>query len=88
MINIIKTIDVAELQLLLQLLNFCITQVLANFLSAPLASGVDSNSLGWPMVAFDLDPSVVKVSGFICVGILRTVGRRQLYFFHKKYSRV
>lgn len=35
-------------------------QVLANFLSAPLASGSDGDSVGWPYVAFDLDPTVVK----------------------------
>ncbi|PSS29238.1 K(+) efflux antiporter 3 like [Actinidia chinensis var. chinensis] len=37
-------------------------QVLANFLSAPLASGVDADVVGWPCVAFDIDPSVVKAS--------------------------
>lgn len=36
-------------------------QVLANLLSAPLASGSDGNTVGWPYVAFDLNPSVVKV---------------------------
>lgn len=35
-------------------------KVLANFLSTPLASGIDGDA-GWPYVAFDLDPSVVKV---------------------------
>ncbi|XP_073004748.1 K(+) efflux antiporter 3, chloroplastic [Typha latifolia] len=42
-------------------------QVLANFLSTPLASGLDGNNAGWPYVAFDLNPSVVKAarkSGF------------------------
>ncbi|KAF9675746.1 hypothetical protein SADUNF_Sadunf09G0064900 [Salix dunnii] len=37
-------------------------QVLANFLSAPLASGIDGDSVGWPYVAFDLNVSVVKAS--------------------------
>lgn len=37
-------------------------QVLANFLSNPLASGGDSDVTGWPYVAFDLDPTVVEVS--------------------------
>ncbi|XP_071696809.1 K(+) efflux antiporter 3, chloroplastic-like [Rutidosis leptorrhynchoides] len=37
------------------------SQVLANFLSTPLASGIDGDA-GWPFVAFDLDPSVVKAS--------------------------
>ncbi|XP_062082719.1 K(+) efflux antiporter 3, chloroplastic isoform X1 [Humulus lupulus] len=37
-------------------------QVLANLLSTPLAAGIDSDSLGCPYVAFDLDPSVVKTS--------------------------
>ncbi|XP_073292587.1 K(+) efflux antiporter 3, chloroplastic-like isoform X2 [Primulina huaijiensis] len=36
-------------------------QVLANFLSTPLASGIDGVA-GWPYVAFDLDPSIVKAS--------------------------
>lgn len=36
-------------------------QVLANFLSAPLASGLDGDSVGLRYVAFDLDPSIVKV---------------------------
>ena len=36
-------------------------QVLANFLSTPLASGLDGDA-GWPFVAFDLDPTVVKVT--------------------------
>ncbi|XP_058190737.1 K(+) efflux antiporter 3, chloroplastic-like [Rhododendron vialii] len=36
-------------------------QVLANFLVAPLASGVDDVA-GWPYVAFDIDFSVVKAS--------------------------
>ncbi|XP_021776209.1 K(+) efflux antiporter 3, chloroplastic-like isoform X3 [Chenopodium quinoa] len=35
-------------------------QVLANFLSAPLASGADGEAAGWPYVAFDLNPSVVE----------------------------
>lgn len=56
-------------------------KVLANFLSNPLASGGDSDAIvGWPYVAFDLDPMVVKVSVFehwawplstsICIGLL------------------
>lgn len=42
-------------------------QVLANFLSTPLASGLDGDKMGWPYVAFDLNPGVVKAarkSGF------------------------
>ncbi|KAL9238513.1 hypothetical protein vseg_012922 [Gypsophila vaccaria] len=35
-------------------------QVLANFLSAPLASGADGDAVGWPYVAFDQNPAVVK----------------------------
>ncbi|KAL7199598.1 hypothetical protein ACSBR2_021815 [Camellia fascicularis] len=46
-------------------------QVLANFLSAPLASGMDGDAVGWPYVAFDIDPSVVKSS--------RTLGFPVLY---------
>ncbi|XP_068656240.1 K(+) efflux antiporter 3, chloroplastic-like isoform X2 [Aristolochia californica] len=37
-------------------------QVLANFLSTPLASGLDGDFVGWPFVAFDLDPAVVKAA--------------------------
>lgn len=37
-------------------------QVLANFLSAPLASGSDGEGRGWPYVAFDVDPAVVKAA--------------------------
>lgn len=36
-------------------------QVLANFLSTPLVSGVDSDLVGWPYIGFDLNPAVVKV---------------------------
>ncbi|XP_022726853.1 K(+) efflux antiporter 3, chloroplastic-like isoform X3 [Durio zibethinus] len=36
-------------------------QVLANFLSTPLASGGDGDIMGLHYVAFDLNPSVVKV---------------------------
>ncbi|XP_047315167.1 K(+) efflux antiporter 3, chloroplastic [Impatiens glandulifera] len=37
-------------------------QVLAKFLSMPLLPGVEGYFTGWPYVAFDLDPSVVKAS--------------------------
>ncbi|XP_074312773.1 K(+) efflux antiporter 3, chloroplastic [Silene latifolia] len=37
-------------------------QVLANFLSAPLASGIDGDAMGWPYVAFDQNPAVVKAA--------------------------
>ncbi|CAN6352419.1 unnamed protein product [Urochloa humidicola] len=35
-------------------------QVLAKFLSAPLSFGLDQDAEGWPYVAFDLNPAVVK----------------------------
>ncbi|GLJ29909.1 hypothetical protein SUGI_0591300 [Cryptomeria japonica] len=35
-------------------------QVLANFLSTPLAAGLDGDLAGLPYVAFDLDPTVIK----------------------------
>ncbi|KAI3732427.1 hypothetical protein L1987_63632 [Smallanthus sonchifolius] len=35
------------------------SEVLANFLSTPLANGIDGD-VGWPFVAFELDPSVEK----------------------------
>lgn len=38
-------------------------KVLANFLSNPLASG-EGDEVGWPYVAFDVDPNVVKVRVF------------------------
>ncbi|KAM5548500.1 K(+) efflux antiporter 3, chloroplastic [Rosa sericea] len=51
-------------------------QVLANFLSTPLASGIDGDALGWPYVAFDLDPSVVKGSRKLGFPILYGDGSR------------
>ncbi|KAK9942856.1 hypothetical protein M0R45_008501 [Rubus argutus] len=51
-------------------------QVLANFLSTPLASGIDGEALGWPYVAFDLDPSVVKASRKLGFPILYGDGSR------------
>ncbi|KAA8545699.1 hypothetical protein F0562_020850 [Nyssa sinensis] len=51
-------------------------QVLANFLSTPLASGVDGDAMGWPYVAFDLDPSVVKASRKLGFPILYGDGSR------------
>lgn len=35
--------------------------MLANFLSTPLVSGVDSDLVGWPYIGFDFNPAVVKV---------------------------
>ena len=52
---------------------FSVIQVLANFLSAPLASGVDADVVGWPCVAFDIDPSVVKVSLFFIHLVVRRI---------------
>ncbi|KAF4381031.1 hypothetical protein F8388_011953 [Cannabis sativa] len=56
-------------------------QVLANLLSTPLAAGVDSDSLGCPYVAFDLDPSVVKDSiyGLMHLQTSRKLGFPTLY---------
>ncbi|XP_051136781.1 K(+) efflux antiporter 3, chloroplastic [Andrographis paniculata] len=52
-------------------------QVLANFLSTPLASGVDGSvGAGWPYVAFDLDPSVVKLSRKLGFPVLYGDGSR------------
>ena len=39
----------------------CIVQVLAKFLAAPLSFGLEQDTEGWPYVAFDLNPAVVKV---------------------------
>ncbi|KAJ0010122.1 hypothetical protein Pint_33523 [Pistacia integerrima] len=51
-------------------------QVLANFLSTPLASGLDTDMVGWPYVAFDLNPSVVKASRKLGFSILYGDGSR------------
>ncbi|KAJ7968354.1 K(+) efflux antiporter chloroplastic-like [Quillaja saponaria] len=51
-------------------------QVLANFLSTPLASGGDSDSVGWPYVGFDLDLKVVKTSRNLGFPILYGDGSR------------
>ncbi|GMH16413.1 hypothetical protein Nepgr_018254 [Nepenthes gracilis] len=51
-------------------------QVLANFLSAPLASGGDSDLVGWPYVAFDLNPAVVKAARKLGFPILYGDGSR------------
>ncbi|KAL6012748.1 K(+) efflux antiporter 3, chloroplastic [Asimina triloba] len=37
-------------------------QVLANFLSTPLTSGLEGDLIGWPYIAFDLNPQVVKAA--------------------------
>ncbi|KAF3435851.1 hypothetical protein FNV43_RR22943 [Rhamnella rubrinervis] len=50
--------------------------VLANFLSTPLASGVDGDAVGRPFVAFDLDPSVVKGSRKLGFPVLYGDGSR------------
>ena len=48
------------------LISLCLQlQVLANLLSAPLSSGGDGEAVGWPFVAFDLNPAVVKVGSDI-----------------------
>ncbi|CAA0806746.1 K(+) efflux antiporter 3- chloroplastic [Striga hermonthica] len=51
-------------------------QVLANFLSTPLAAGSDSMDAGWPYVAFDLDLSVVKTSRKLGFPVLYGDGSR------------
>ncbi|KAK1277866.1 hypothetical protein QJS04_geneDACA003351 [Acorus gramineus] len=51
-------------------------QVLANFLSTPLASGLDGDNVGWPYVAFDLNPKVVKASRNLGFPILYGDGSR------------
>ncbi|KAM0061062.1 putative regulator of K+ conductance, cation/H+ exchanger, NAD(P)-binding domain superfamily [Helianthus debilis subsp. tardiflorus] len=51
------------------------SQVLANFLSTPLANGIDGDA-GWPFVAFDLDPSVVKASSKLGFPVLYGDGSR------------
>ncbi|KAK7252249.1 hypothetical protein RIF29_36069 [Crotalaria pallida] len=51
-------------------------QVLANFLGNPLASRGDSGAVGWPYVAFDLDPTVVKEARNLGFPILYGDGSR------------
>uniref|UniRef100_A0A7N0T0N9 RCK N-terminal domain-containing protein n=1 Tax=Kalanchoe fedtschenkoi TaxID=63787 RepID=A0A7N0T0N9_KALFE len=51
-------------------------QVLANFLSTPLATGLDGNFEGWPYVAFELDLSIVKASRKLGFPVLYGDGSR------------
>ncbi|XP_020599791.1 K(+) efflux antiporter 3, chloroplastic isoform X2 [Phalaenopsis equestris] len=51
-------------------------QVLANFLSMPLASGCDSNTIGWPYVVFDLNLSEVQAARRLGFPILYGDGSR------------
>ncbi|MCL7035604.1 hypothetical protein MKW94_022462 [Papaver nudicaule] len=51
-------------------------QVLANFLSTPLASEMYGDLVGWPYVAFDIDPRVVKNQRKMGVPILYGDGSR------------
>ncbi|XP_077214815.1 K+ efflux antiporter 3 isoform X2 [Tasmannia lanceolata] len=51
-------------------------QVLANFLSTPLASGLDGDFVGWPYIAFDLDPVVVRAARKLGFPILYGDGSR------------
>lgn len=51
-------------------------QVLANFLSAPLASGAGGDSAGWRFVAFDLDPGRVKAARKVGFPVLYGDGSR------------
>ncbi|GJN35531.1 hypothetical protein PR202_gb24317 [Eleusine coracana subsp. coracana] len=52
-------------------------QILAKFLSAPLSFGLDQDVEGWPYVAFDLNPAVVKVGEYITIA--RELGFPVLY---------
>lgn len=51
-------------------------QVLANFLSTPLAAGLGGDSAGWPYVAFDLDPGRVKAARKLGFPVLYGDGSR------------
>ncbi|XP_024517682.1 K(+) efflux antiporter 3, chloroplastic isoform X3 [Selaginella moellendorffii] len=53
-------------------------QVLANFLSTPLANGPGGDVEGWPYLAFDLDPNRVKVSRTLGFPVLYGDGSRPL----------
>lgn len=51
-------------------------QVLANFLSTPLASGEGVDSAGWPYVSFDLDPRRVQAARRLGFPVLYGDGAR------------
>lgn len=51
-------------------------QVLANFLSTPLASGLGGDSAGWHFIAFDLDPGRVKAARKLGFPVLYGDGSR------------
>ena len=51
-------------------------QVLANFLSTPLASGSGVDSAGWPYISFDLDPRRVKAARRLGFPVLYGDGSR------------
>eukprot|EP00252_Welwitschia_mirabilis_P019739 TRINITY_DN4653_c0_g1_i2.p2 TRINITY_DN4653_c0_g1~~TRINITY_DN4653_c0_g1_i2.p2 ORF type:complete len:392 (+),score=112.08 TRINITY_DN4653_c0_g1_i2:1807-2982(+) len=51
-------------------------QVLANFLSTPLAAGLDGDLAGIPYVAFDLDPMIVKAARKLGFPVLYGDGSR------------
>ncbi|BBN13424.1 K+:H+ antiporter [Marchantia polymorpha subsp. ruderalis] len=53
-------------------------QVLANFLSTPLASGLGGDAAGWPYVAFDLDPGRVKAARKLGFPVLYGDGSRPM----------
>ncbi|XP_042508402.1 K(+) efflux antiporter 3, chloroplastic isoform X3 [Macadamia integrifolia] len=51
-------------------------QVLANFLSTPLASGTDGDLVGWPYIAFDVNLAVVKATQKLGFSVLYGDGSR------------
>ncbi|CAM6096927.1 unnamed protein product [Calypogeia fissa] len=53
-------------------------QVLANFLSTPLASGNGGDAAGWSYVAFDLDPAQVKAARTLGFPVLYGDGSRPI----------
>eukprot|EP01018_Ginkgo_biloba_P001823 Gb_08657 [translate_table: standard] len=53
-------------------------QVLANLLSTPLAAGLNGDLAGWPIVAFDLDPGVIKAAQNLGFPVLYGDGSRPI----------
>ncbi|GJY82935.1 K(+) efflux antiporter 3, chloroplastic [Tanacetum coccineum] len=58
-----------------RLLILLVKMLMKNFLSTPLATGIDGEA-GWPFVAFNLDPFIVKASSKLGFPILYGDGSR------------
>lgn len=73
----IMTVDTFEVNDPVVIIGFDQTgQVLANFLSSPLANGSGGDSAGWRFIAFDLDPGRVKAARKLGFPVLYGDGSR------------